>query len=213
MLHSVGFGKLDRYRDLGLAGCDRDRACGAALRSVVRAQSRDTQRYLAGARRCVSQRDPVVDHGTGIAQFAPDPLSTHAQRATRREPHVADDAAIRPPVVPGLGLAARPEARDRGRAGPIVDCNGQEIDRAQMRSDVEGVRGETTFVLSDLDPVQPDASRVEGGAKVQLHLARFRSGGQFKSPEIPGGAEIGVMLADVPAVGHADRFRSGWRTR
>ena len=70
---------------------------------------------------------------TGIAQFAPDPLSTHAQRAARREPHVADDAAVRPPVVPGLGLAARAEARDRGGAGPIVDRDGQEIDRAQMR--------------------------------------------------------------------------------
>ena len=127
----------DRERDFIAPGFQRDRRYMSEARYALRVDHRRAQFAIQHA--AARQRNTICHRRRFALELRADELSFDAYRPVHAEPHVAHDAAVGPPVVPGVRRAARAEAGNREHAGSVVDGHRDEIARMQMRRDVEGI--------------------------------------------------------------------------
>src|SRR5580698_9427090 len=104
--------------------------------------------------------------------MASDPLPIDFYLFAKRQPDVADDPSVVPPVVPHrLGIRfAHGKARNRSLAHAIIDLDRQIIYGVDVRSNVQRVGGIASLVSSDRGSIQPDPRRIKRRSEVQLYV-------------------------------------------
>ena len=201
---------VQRQGSLVLAGSELDfpRLGGGGhgpIRTHTLCLDAHAPRFLAH----VLQVDVVGDRCRPGLHRAADALAAYQNLVAHREPDVAHDAAVVPPVVPDVGDEPHRPARNRGKAGTVIDLDRQEIARARRRRDVEEVLRVAALVLSQLHAVQPHAGFVERGSEVNLEVLGEQRSGDLECLEVPGDAFVIVVGADVPGVRDGDGLGLG----
>jgi hypothetical protein len=213
--------ELERHRNVRGAGGQGDHSRFARRRPLVRTKCRDSHRYRCATTRCrcvtircrcvarnrrerTLEDDPIVNHGAVGFGFGADSLAADPGRPAGGQPYVADDAAVRPPVVPHLGSSPLRKPGYGRDARPIVDPHGDHVLCSELGRDVEGIGGKAAFVSAELHAVQPNMSAIECCTEVQFNMRTRCQGRHVKAMEVPGDAEIVVQPADVPSVRNVD---------
>ena len=144
--------------------------------------------------------------------MGPDPLTIEFHWPRERQPSVADDPSVVPPVVPHLLGIAPPQRKtgNRSLVNTVVDFNRQIICGVEVGRDIQRVGGIASLVSSHLGSIQPDPRRIKRGSEMQFHVKVRGLHRHLKGTEIPGLAHIVVMPADVPGMRQVHRFCLGW---
>src|SRR5215471_3198456 len=96
--------RRDCYRHDARSNIDPARFVGSAF--AVRTESRYGDEEPLLLREMVLENDQVTDSRLTLFHLSADLLPIYFHRPAHRQPDIADDAAVVPPVVPGVGIAS-----------------------------------------------------------------------------------------------------------
>ena len=156
----------------------------------------------------VFQQHLIGDVGRLPRQHAAHMLPPDQNGFANRQPNIAHNAAVVPPVVPNRVAAAQRHriAGDSGETGPIIDLHGDKVGGAELRPGIHPPLCMAAFVRPGFHAVEPYAGLVERGAEVQFHALISSARRQCEGAEIPRHAFIVGVLADVPRVRNGHRL-------
>ncbi len=124
--------QLERHFDFArtLIECDTSHLLRSHL--VVRPERCDTQRHHRMAWQCAPEKYPIMNPRARSALLRTDTLAANPGRTAARQPHVANQTPVRPPIVRGCRTPARGDSGNGRHPGSIVEPDHQQVGRTQM---------------------------------------------------------------------------------